>query len=144
MGANTRPWMSGLTGTVPAYRSGQHVPQGGRQNPGGHTGTGVCGVYSPASCLLAAVTLQKIHRVDGNCVSADIVAVVVVAVVVHSDPPQIFVWPMLLSADPRPFLPPSAGGSPLYNLNDTHVIPLHVVFRRVVNFFARLLVGLPE
>jgi len=29
------------------------------------------------SCLLAALALELVHRIDGNCVAADVVAVVV-------------------------------------------------------------------
>jgi len=39
--------------------------------------TGVLlGVFMRVERLLAAVALQKIHRVDGNCVAADVVVVV--------------------------------------------------------------------
>jgi hypothetical protein len=34
------------------------------------------GVFRSEERLLAAVALQKIHRVDGNCVTADVVVVV--------------------------------------------------------------------
>ena len=65
--------------------------------------------------LLAAVALQKIHWVDGNCVSANIVVVVI-----HSILLKVF----SKFAD-------GLSEISLYMGNDTHVITLDVVSRRV-------------
>ena len=47
------------------------------------------GVLKSVKRLLAAVALQKIHRVDGNCVAADVVFVV------HFDPPSVSITGVL-------------------------------------------------
>ena len=64
--------------------------------------------------LLAAVALQKIHRVDGYCVAANVV------VVIHTNLLKVF--SEISDAVPE---------ISLYTVNDTHVITQHVVSRRV-------------
>jgi hypothetical protein len=90
-------------------------------------------------CLLAAVALQVVHRVDRNCVAAD-----GVIFEIHDGLPVFTksVLPNLLRKPAMPFsltfLPHrsncSCGGYPLYNVNHTPVIPLDVVF---CTFFCR-------
>ena len=68
------------------------------------------------SRLLAAVALQEIHGINRNCVAADVVFVL------HSRTSPKFVFHRVVR------------GVSLYNRNDTVVIPLDVVVRRVARF----------
>lgn len=79
--------------------------------------------------LLAAVALQVIHGIDRYCIAADVVVVVHEDLlgVVCREVKSLFRLHQLFSCLRRE--------SPLYNPNDTPVIPLHLVFRRVAIFF---------
>ena len=72
---------------------------------------GLRGVMGVLGCLLAALALEVVHRIDRNRVTAHAVNVV------HGDPPSTSLNPRL---NPR-------GEFPLYNRNATDVIPLDVV-----------------
>ena len=74
-----------------------------------------------ASCLLAAVALQKIHRVHGYGVATH-----GVSLVVHQN--LLYVFSVAFVRMRGPAL---CRGVSLYNGNHTNVIPLHLVFRRV-------------